>query len=640
MHNNDPPEIFLETLRAKFMGGEWPSETELKTLLGFCSHPAKSLREACLTLLLQPPVTDELTYHRLLVCFLMGKGGQIRCFPEPVLELLCELLGMLAKIPEEPKMGAFFVRVLKALPKPVVRKLLEKTYPLEPFVQYVPLKSFLASPGTPVLTLKRRWRLLCKRLRQVPTASSWAQLTFTDLGGLFKRGDLRHHPVIPSGRWLLSGRVLVFPEATNARVPSAMPLERCFWRAYGSPTLCNFDHLLNGLAEELRSARELAQAVSERTRRVVLSWHNATLAASSGWAFEHLSASFPSRSIWKNIKTSVRKQVQERICARGHHPVTEKRLEELWTERLVLPKVLSLFWEEKVLASFDPLHPAQQEEHLDAVRSLLQASEPAFMTAPKGYGWPGLVGPHQRFPLREILGWSSWHRKSWVRGLYRLSALIQEGQFLMDQGLLPHLVLPWIDKFFISSRRKEDWEYLVTLVRWLEKQGTRPLILFWDDTPHAQEPSLKLMLRGLWERGNPYRGIGVFDWEGSHRSDAIEMISNEHQKTVLFALRPYSDVHNPRSLQQLLEDRDTLFFQDYDSSWKDGLCFLYAGTQVFPLLSVQTEMENFPAWLGAKGAKYPFGTYLRGRLRKAVLGESDGRGDAFSREYALWSNLC
>ena len=218
--------------------------------------------------------------------------------------------------------------------------------------------------------------------------------------------------------------------------------------------------------------------------------------------------------------------------------------------------------------------------------------------------------------------------------------MLEEGQPLLDKGLLPHLVIPWIDKFFISSRRKDDWEYLNTLVGWFEEQRLRPLILFWEDTPHRQGPSLKLVLRQLCKQGRPFRGIGVFDWQGSSRNEALEIIRHGHLETVLFALRPFSDSHNPHSFQQLLEDRPLSFFRGYDSSWKDGLCFLYAGTQVFPLLSVPTDRENLPAWIVAAGMKVPFGAYWRRRLRRAVLGKRSEATAPLSVSYAMWANLC
>jgi hypothetical protein len=200
-------------------------------------------------------------------------------------------------------------------------------------------------------------------------------------------------------------------------------------------------------------------------------------------------------------------------------------------------------------------------------------------------------------------------------------------------------VFPWIDKFFISSRRGKDLEYLPVLVRWLEEQGNNPLILFWEDTAHAQAPSFQLALRKLAEQA-AFRGIGVFDWLGSDRSEALQHVCREHGSVMLFALRPYSDEHYPRSFLQLIQNRDYRFFNHYDSSWKDNLCFLYVGTQVLPLLSVQCDMEAFPAWIAVERRKHAFGAYFRRRLREIVLGAKSEQADEFSWQYSYWSNLC
>jgi len=241
--------------------------------------------------------------------------------------------------------------------------------------------------------------------------------------------------------------------------------------------------------------------------------------------------------------------------------------------------------------------------------------------------------------MDQILSWTNGRQEIWREGLVRLLALLQEGQRLLASGRLAHLVLPWIDKFFISSRRTEDLDYLPLIVRWLEKQGGDPLVLFWEDTSHAQAPSFQLALDELAEEV-AFRGIGIFDRLGSARAEALQRIYREHGSVRLFALRPHSDEHYPSSFLQLMQNRDYRFFKHYDSSWKDNLCFLYAGTQVLPLLSVQVDVEAFPAWIGVEGRKHSFGAYFRRRLRERILGAKSEHADEFSWRYACWANLC
>jgi hypothetical protein len=274
-------------------------------------------------------------------------------------------------------------------------------------------------------------------------------------------------------------------------------------------------------------------------------------------------------------------------------------------------------------------------------KGLLSKDELSEILSSHKWGWPGGLSPHQRLLLQDVVAWRNERRRIWKRGFLRLAALIHEGQRLLDTGKISHFVLPWIDKFFISSQREADLEYLPGFVRWLECQGIQPCILFWEDTTHSRAPSLQLALERLRQQGMPFRGIGIFDGTGSRREDALGIICREYPMARLFALKPHSDFHNPRSLRQLLTDLDYGFFESYDSSWKDNLCFLYAGTQVFPFISVQSDMEPSPAWVGTMNhTRHLFGSLFRRELRRYLLGVEAQRPDPFSCAYAAWANLC
>jgi hypothetical protein len=210
----------------------------------------------------------------------------------------------------------------------------------------------------------------------------------------------------------------------------------------------------------------------------------------------------------------------------------------------------------------------------------------------------------------------------------------------MDSGRLSSFVLPWIDKFFISSLREDDLDYLPLVIYWLQRADLNPLILFWEDTSHARTPSFKLALRRFSRRGLPYRGIGIYDEDESKRSEAETLICKEHETVRLFALRPFTDAHLPRSLDHLLEHMDWEFFRHYDSSWKDNLSFLYSGTQVHPLLSVQCEAEDFSPWVITSHGKAPFGAWLRNHLMKKLgLNCRIESSNSIWNSYAAWANL-
>ena len=640
MSRQNHPAVTLETIKGKSARDERLSDQEFHALLGLCSQPAQSVREPALSLLLHPPVGDVLSYYGQLLAHLTKSGRKSEELPLPLWELLWELLAAREKIPEDPAAAIFFKRILAHLPPALMPILCGQSLPVQPFLPHLHLNSFQIPPKRGASGLKRRWRLFLKRLLATPASPSWAQLTFADLGHLFRGKRSSGSSVIPSGKWLGRGRPLLFPPAETPAPFVSMALEHCTWGGAGVGARRYLDRLLRAQAEELRSVRALAQAVSQNTRRVVLSWHNATLAASSGWAFEDLSAQFPSKALWESFGKAVRHRIQTRKRVPQRDPKATGWLWEQWKQRLVIPKVLASLWEDRMLAAIDLPYEGEQRKHLEAVRSLLHLPDLDSPSAYQGYGWTGPVSPHQRMDFDDILAWSAGCEGAWPDGLARLSALLQEGQILLDKGLLHHLVLPWIDKFFISTRREEDWEYVTALAAWFEGEGLAPLILFWEDTPHRREPSLKLVLQRLHEKGHPFRGIGVFDWQGSLRTEALQTICSEHRQAVLFALRPFSDVHNFHAFEQLLEERSFAFFQKYDSSWKDGLSFLYTGTQVFPLLSLPTEGENVPAWIAGGRLKYPFGAFWRNKLREAVLGKSPRKGDALSLQYAMWANLC
>ena len=247
--------------------------------------------------------------------------------------------------------------------------------------------------------------------------------------------------------------------------------------------------------------------------------------------------------------------------------------------------------------------------------------------------------------MQELIAWQQGKYAHWQQGFRRLPALIREGQKLLDSGRLKYFVLPWIDKFFISSKRDQDLEYLPRIVDWLEQNNAEPLVLLWEDTARRQGPSLQLALERLSENSSRYAGIGVFGvgTDTAPRRQAEDFICDRQAVIRLFALRPYADTVNTRSLEQLLGELDYRFLQpeNYDSSWKDNLCFLYTGTQVFPLLSIQTEAECFAGWVATESGRYPFGYTLRQRLRQMALGGQEHRScsDPLSLSYASWANL-
>lgn len=649
----------LNHIRTKLEQQELPSLKELSELLKLCEHPIEAIRESALILLLHPPVNNEFAYYRWLLREILENLPQINRLPSPILELVFDLIGFLGDISDADFCSQLSRKRLNCLFKLFFAKILEKPLPVRPFLPWINPRTLTSNRWVEQKNFKRRWRLLRKTIlvRHKPHAAF--ELTWSDLKPFSltnnRRCTWKCAAIVK--RWRLVGRVLITPGScsdANAAACSrirrssdgkrGLPLpalhENAYFSGFGNISLRYMDHLIQEQAKELTAVRELAVLTSQQTRRVVLSWHNASLAAVSGWAFEDLKRQFPSDVLWQEFKKAVRSRVDSMSASASLKWGILHSLFKLWEERLVKPKVMHALWESRLRTGFESHGQEMFEKDLRSVKALLKDSEIEAICEGEIYGWCGVVSPHQRMTLEQVLSWHEERRGIWQKGLIHLTAMIVEGQNLMTMGKMPYLVLPWIDKFFISSRREGDIEYLPCLVKFLEEQGVSPLILFWEDTSHRQTPSFQLALKKYATLGLPFRGVGVFDCSQSVRTQALEYISNEHQKTDLFALRPYNDLHYPRSLYQLMRDRDYQFFRRYDSAWKDGLVFIYVGTQVFPLISVQCDVESFPGWVALGTNKYPFGIYFRNRLRKITLGEWDAGADQFSSEYAHWANLC
>lgn len=636
----------LVTIRKRFMEGKRPSEEELDLLLKLCADPRERIREAALLLVLHPPLAHPLIHYRRLLRYLSKRVSKVSRLPPAIIEFLCDAAGFLGALPDEASLRDFFIRLLNHLPRSAIRLIFEKPYPLDPFLRCLPPRSLAWIPGASAFSFKRRRRLLQKRLLETTSQTPWARLTTSHLKPLLRSGRSAKQWNISEGRWRTVGRSLLFPPK-EASAPSPLPhtssVTRFYWEGRGNLSLHYMERLMYFQAEELRSVRQLACRISRKTRRVVLSWHNATLAAAGGWSFETLRQQFPSETLWKSFRETIQKSLSE--AKRESYP-SFKDLGELWVlreKRLFLPQVLHTLWESRIRAILGCNRGEVWRKDLMFAGSFLDWDVISKMLRSEKYGWHGVVSPFQRIVPEQILAWRQERQSLWHQGFFRLALLIREAQKLMDSGKLSHFVLPWIDKFFISSRREEDSDYLPSIIRWLENEGLDPLILFWEDTAHSRTPSFQLALERLHRQGCRYRGIGIYDRTGATKREKAEaIICRDHSDVRLFALRPCTDVHSFSSFQQLLETSDYRFFQTYDSSWKDNLAFLYAGTQVFPLLSIQCETELFSAWIASEHGKYPFGAYFRNRLRRKVLETKKSRtpADALSDCYALWANLC
>ncbi len=598
----------------------------------------------------------------------------LREIPEEWLHLFCELAASGETIRDDPGAREFFLRLASRMPRTLLAWLFEKRFPVGPFVDNIGPGRIFPGVGVSSRTLRKRWRLLKRRLRAAAPAQTFAEEAFA-----ITLADLR--PLVIGGRaqrlrsgWRTHGKAVAARFATRTH-PFPAFVKQLYWGGAGSRQLAFWERLVHGQAGELTEIRRLSREVSRKTGRVVLGWHNATLGAAGGWAYEDPTG-FLGNSVdfQRFVDESARiRKIFDRTLA--------MELCSMRIERLFAPKFVSIRKHEPrceldrtsalckggqggfqsstqmIELQNPPKSPffkgglgrespdTFQDLRTDTELTHIMESASISDEADDGnYEWPGPLAPHQQIRRAQLSAWVEGAKSSWAEGLILLIALANHGQRLLDAGVVDSFVLPWIDKFFISSKRRADVMYLERLYGFVSAYIENPLILFWDDTVHARAPSLSLALEKMAAEGLPARGLGIFNarlskGHGAERAEAARIISGEYPKKAFFALRPRGETHCPTAFRMVFEDFDQDFFAEYDSSWKDNLAFLYAGTQVFPLLGVQTEMEAMCPWVFGEGRRYAFGAWFRRMVRRVSLKGENKPFTPLFREYCGWANL-
>ena len=660
MSRKDPATArFLSSLRHKVLREGRLSVPHVRSLMRLCAHPSEPYGEAALLLLLHPPLEDELAY---LVDLLVAHHHRLPLLPPKLqvalFELACDLVATLRGLPQEATLRAGLEHLLRRCTRAAAQRLLAGRFLLHDFGDRIVQQLLVFGFGKRTAPSRRKIRCLLKRCQR-PVAA-WAAPTTADLAALWSNLRARRRQRLTPARWLKVCRAITAPAENGCRAHahsqahpsgtherqgarSARPATRLtYWGGYGPLSLRYLERLIELQEQEIRAQRKLAHRVGTRTGRVVLSLHNATLAAMGGWGFEPLVEAFPDqrrREAFAGRALTEAAQIadRERQPGNGLDAILNSR-----QNRLIQPRWMHVMVEMELCSRLDDrLHPEAHRIRDMAADLAMSTSgnDVSGMTGIHRATLQGAVAPHQRQEPSDLSAWASAQRRLWKPGFIRLAALLSQGQAALDRGEVASFTVPWIDKFFISSRRDKDLAYLPALLHWLASRGIHPLVLFWEDTAHASEPSFQLGLARMIAAGSRFRGIGVFGNDGSRRADAERIIVEEHEATSLFALRPWVDTHLPCSFHQLLRKLDPRPFSSYDSSWKDNLAFLYFGTQVSRLLSPQTEMEAFSPWVIVEGRKRPFGTHLRQMLRRMLLGETLPQPDAFWSDYLSWANL-
>lgn len=622
---------------------------EMRRLLWLTRSADTKARDAALESLLQPEEATAAHWFRVLEA---AACDTVPLAHRDVLEVLLEWVASLDGPPDDSEKAGAVVRFISRLPRDLVRDLFQRGFPLKPFLQGLPPRSIpvRVRGAAGRMEQRKRWQSIRKRLSKLPQGPAWAEITLGDLYPTLRPCQGNGGRTLSKAGMRAIIRPLLLPAAMEASpIPPVKGLA-LHWGTLPASRIERLRQLLELQAEELRAIRDFADEISRRTGRVVLSLHNATLAAAGGWAFEPVHRQFPSAALRDGFEAAVRERVHDFLGARPDLTTHALALSESRFRRLFLPKIAHVFGEWRMREGIrDPSDSERQA--IDSLDSLLTDRERARIDASTAnLSFQGVVRPHQKIQPEAAAPLGPGGTPiGWAEGFVTLASMVIEGDALIRRGDLPGLVLPWIDKFFVSSLRDGDICHLPAVVTGLRLAGASPLILLWEDTARAVAPSMQLGIERMRRAGHLFRGIGVFDREGSHRKDALDILLGGHRETPLFALEPLDGPHNPAPLGRILADSGSGFFRAYDSSWKDNLCFLYTGTSVAPLVSIQTDLESYPGWMAVGGAKYPAGKVIRTWLRRRVFGEGPpdaagwvahgDRESGFFETYARWANL-
>ncbi|MFZ5585260.1 MAG: hypothetical protein ACOZHQ_04950 [Thermodesulfobacteriota bacterium] len=193
------------------------------------------------------------------------------------------------------------------------------------------------------------------------------------------------------------------------------------------------------------------------------------------------------------------------------------------------------------------------------------------------------------------------------------------------------LVLPWADKFVISTRKGGDWAYLAGVAELLARLDPPPLLLVIDETAHPASASLgDVLAAAARERpGLKARGLGAFGG-GPEPEDPLAALLETAAGGGLVALRPLPGPEPCAGLDQRLAGRGAGL--PLAPLSRDGAHYLLAGTGQERLAPVQPWAMGEPApWLLTAHGFAPLGSWWRRRIMALA-----GRSSAPAGHWRAW----
>lgn len=179
------------------------------------------------------------------------------------------------------------------------------------------------------------------------------------------------------------------------------------------------------------------------------------------------------------------------------------------------------------------------------------------------------------------------------------------------------LVLPWADKFVISTKKAGDWAYLAGILDFLDRLTHPPLVLLIDETIHPPCASLAMVLRNIAAQrpGLRVAGLGAMA-DQTEPPDLATALGQAAPEARLVAFRPWPGPHPYANLDQRLAGQQADL--PLTPASRDGANWLLAGAQLAALAGGEPPsagaLDQPASWLLTKRGFTPLGLWWRRRI--------------------------
>ena len=400
--------------------------------------------------------------------------------------------------------------------------------------------------------------------------------------------------------------------------PKFIPFKRLiYWPRYPNLDLEYFDALLKCTAIELKNARKIAFEISKYTHAPIITLHNATMGAPSGWGIP----SFKSQ-LKEGYNKWLKKVIDKWIEIRQLEEKNIKAIVDTWLNRMIKERILFKLYQ---LNANLELTEGDKKPYLEIISLCSRILSLEDFDILKRAKFAQLFIPNDIL-IEDIFALIKVYLSETcrVRELLSLLAAITS----VSKGIC---VIPVIDKFIRSSYGGRDIAYAKMFFEFIKSFNDKVIFLLFDETIHPKGPTLKEAIKAL-DRTIGVRGLGVY---GHGERDMIGEITKMYPRYSIFVLSNHHNNSVPKSFNRLVEDYDInyLDWRGYHPGWRDGLGILFEGTRVAFLTEKEIEDEVVLTDAGP----IRLGVYFRKKLRE-YAGVHDIE-DPFWTFYSILANL-